>query len=284
MGGTFIVSPEANTSYYISGLGNCTIDTVCTGINISIDNEGPVADVDVLPVLQGECEVIVTDSPSATDYCSGSVTGTTTDPVSYFNQGTYTINWIYEDADGNITSQQQTVKVEDVTSPEIMCPPDTSVYITGSSAYRVADQSFDLRSLSDNCSVSTVANNHNMAESLLGAEFEAGETEVEWLVSDIAGNTTACSFLLKVVNLTAINENYFENIKIFPNPGNGIYHIQLPYREAFRAYITDVVGRLVYETHISNNQCIDISGFENGLYVLYLDTKNGIFTTKLIKE
>ena len=51
----------------------------------------PVADVDPLPNATGECSVTVSTAPTATDNCVGSVTGTTTDPLTYTAQGTYTI-------------------------------------------------------------------------------------------------------------------------------------------------------------------------------------------------
>jgi hypothetical protein len=76
----------------------------------------PVADVANLPDLTGECSVIAT-APTATDNCSGSISATTTNPTSYSVQGTYTITWVYDDGNGNTSSQDQTVIVDDITDP-----------------------------------------------------------------------------------------------------------------------------------------------------------------------
>jgi hypothetical protein len=60
-------------------------------------------------------EIAVT--PSATDNCAGSIAGTTSDPLSYTEQGTFTVTWTYDDGNGNTSTQTQTVIVQDVTSP-----------------------------------------------------------------------------------------------------------------------------------------------------------------------
>ncbi|MCA1800308.1 MAG: hypothetical protein LC650_03355, partial [Actinobacteria bacterium] len=80
------------------------------------DNLAPVADVDPLPLVTGECSATVT-APTATDNCTGGVTATTTDPTTYTAQGTYTVNWSYADGNGNTSTQTQTVTVEDNIDP-----------------------------------------------------------------------------------------------------------------------------------------------------------------------
>jgi hypothetical protein len=56
-------------------------------------------------------------APTATDNCKGSITATTTDATSFTQQGTYTINWTYNDGNGNTTTQTQTVIVKDNVAP-----------------------------------------------------------------------------------------------------------------------------------------------------------------------
>lgn len=58
------------------------------------------------------------NAPTARDACSGAtIVGTTTDPLTYTAQGTYTINWKFVDARGNVTIQPQTVIVNDTQAP-----------------------------------------------------------------------------------------------------------------------------------------------------------------------
>ncbi len=82
-----------------------------------VDTTPPVPNIAILPMVVGECSASVTAAPTATDGCAGTITATTTDPVTYVSQGTYTIHWIYEDGHGNSSSQTQTVVVRDDVPP-----------------------------------------------------------------------------------------------------------------------------------------------------------------------
>lgn len=93
----------------------------------------PVPDEDPLPIVTGECSAEILSAPTATDNCSGTVPGITSDPLLYTEQGTYTVTWTFTDDSGNTTSQTQTVIVQDTTapvidslsaSPDVLWPPN----------------------------------------------------------------------------------------------------------------------------------------------------------------
>jgi hypothetical protein len=71
-----------------------------------------------LPTITGDCNTTVS-IPTATDNCAGTVTATTTDSLSYSLPGTYTIHWNYNDGNGNIETQEQTVTVNSVSLPTL---------------------------------------------------------------------------------------------------------------------------------------------------------------------
>ena len=76
------------------------------------DQTAPVPNVAALPVITVPgCSVTLTP-PTATDNCKGSITATTTAALTYTAQGTYTVNWVYADGNGNTASQSQTVVVD----------------------------------------------------------------------------------------------------------------------------------------------------------------------------
>lgn len=56
------------------------------------------------------CNEVVT-APTAIDNCAGTIAGTTTDPVSYATAGTYSIDWNFDDGNGNTATETQTVVV-----------------------------------------------------------------------------------------------------------------------------------------------------------------------------
>ncbi|MDN3643600.1 hypothetical protein QWY87_12860, partial [Lutimonas halocynthiae] len=133
--GTVTVSSDASlpittlgttvvTWTYDDGNGNTTTQTQ----NIEVQDTGvPAPVVTNLATLTGECSVVVATTPTATDGCAGViVNGTTSDPLTYNVQGTYTITWTYTGANTNTTTQTQTVIVDDVTAPVIPALADVT--------------------------------------------------------------------------------------------------------------------------------------------------------------
>ena len=76
----------------------------------------PVPDQDPLPDLSEECS-LTPPAPTATDFYAGPITGTTTTPFPVTTQGTTVVTWSYDDGNGNISTQDQTIVIDDVTNP-----------------------------------------------------------------------------------------------------------------------------------------------------------------------
>src|SRR2546430_11389647 len=64
----------------------------------------------------GECSVTVT-APTTTDNCVGTVTGTTTDPLTYNTQGTVLVHSSLDAGHGNVSTANQNVIITDRTKP-----------------------------------------------------------------------------------------------------------------------------------------------------------------------
>ena len=125
---TYAWSPSGGTAATATGLSPNTYTVTITDANGCIltetitiittpDVTAPVPSVANLPEISNYCAVSASDIaiPTATDNCAGILNGTTTDPLSYNAVGTYVITWQYDDGNGNITTQPQTVKV--IASP-----------------------------------------------------------------------------------------------------------------------------------------------------------------------
>lgn len=97
---------------YDDGNGNTSIQAQQVIID---DVTAPVADVVNIDAT-AECSITLT-APIATDNCSGTITGVTADPTSYSVEGTYTVTWLYDDGNGNSSTQSQQVTVDDITGP-----------------------------------------------------------------------------------------------------------------------------------------------------------------------
>jgi gliding motility-associated-like protein len=122
----------------ITGTGGCD-GTISTTVTVG-DNTKPIPNQTTLPTITGDCNTIISTIPTATDNCAGVINGTTTDALSYALPGTYTIYWKYDDGNGNIETQQQsivitTVPLPTLTSPQTFCiqqnPTLNSISISG---------------------------------------------------------------------------------------------------------------------------------------------------------
>lgn len=118
----------ANASTYQAGAtGAYSVGVTVDGnIQISapisvtvVDNVAPSPNVATLPTLNLSAPVTITNYPTASDNCRGTITATTTSQLSFTQSGTYNIVWTYDDGNGNTATQTQQVVVvrNDVTPP-----------------------------------------------------------------------------------------------------------------------------------------------------------------------
>jgi hypothetical protein len=97
------------------------------------------------------------------------------------------------DAATNNASASQTITVIDNTPPAISCPANRTVNaISGTCA---APVSFT-PTANDNCSVPTIVTDH-----LSGSSFPVGTTTVHVTATDVAGNSSNCSFTVTVEDI-----------------------------------------------------------------------------------
>ena len=174
---------------YNDGNGNTSTQTQNV---IVADVTAPVADMGTLPDLTGECSVTVSSSPTATDNCVGSVTGTTTDPTSYSVQGSYVITWSYNDGNGNTSTQTQNVMVTDVTAPvaDMATLPD----LTGECSVTVSSSP----TATDNCVGSVTGTTTDPTSYSV-----QGSYVITWSYNDGNGNTSTQTQNVMVTDVTA---------------------------------------------------------------------------------
>ncbi|OKL41402.1 hypothetical protein A3841_10095 [Pontibacter flavimaris] len=151
-----------------------------------------VADVTapVQPTLAdatGECSVTVA-APTTTDNCAGTVTGTTVDPTTYEEQGTYTITWTFDDGNDNITTATQRVIVDDETAPVIaVAEPVTAPADPGQCG---ATLSITAPGVTDNCEAGPATGTRHDGAAL-DAPYPVGTTTITWNATDPNGNQAA---------------------------------------------------------------------------------------------
>ncbi len=94
--------------------------------------------------------------------------------------------------------------------------------------------------------------------------------------------TRASGFSIRVVKDVPLSINQFNksDIKIYPNPVQNQLNIES--QEIINGIeIFDLLGKKIFE---SKSKTIDVSGLQSGIYLLKINTENGILTQKIIKQ
>ncbi len=139
------------------------------------DTEAPVVDVITLPTLTAQCEVTSLTAPTATDNCSGAITGIG-DAVLPITEST-TITWTYTDESGNEVTQEQNVVVDDTTPP--VADAATLPTLTGECEIT----SLVAPTATDNCGDFATVNN----DATLPI---TASTTITWTYTDMSGNAS----------------------------------------------------------------------------------------------
>ena len=169
-----IVSNTLVTWSYNDGNGN--ISTQTQQVNVS-DLIPPVPTVATLATVSSVCAPILSlTAPSASDNCSGLITGTTT--TSFPIASNTTVTWTFTDAAGNTSTQTQAVQVGDAIAP---IPTNSSLPTITSTCTSVT-------------SIAAPTANDNCSGSIIGTTTSSfpisSNTTVTWTFTDAAGNTT----------------------------------------------------------------------------------------------
>src|SRR5690606_183545 len=119
-----------------------------------------------------------------------------------FSAGITTITYTNTDGAGLTANDVLLVTVTDDENPSITCATPAASYNAdvGQCYWTVPDNSLNPVSTSDNCGVSTIANDFNSSNTLNGAQFPVGTTTVIWTVTDVHGRTATCQYDVVVVD------------------------------------------------------------------------------------
>jgi hypothetical protein len=167
-------------------------DSILT-INLTIEDAvAPVPDLVSLANVASECEVISLTAPTATDNCSGTITGTTTTTLPISGQGTTVVTWTYDDGNGNVTTQDQNVVINDVTAPaaDVMNLPDLTAECALASAIAPT--------ATDNCTGAV-----NATTNTSFPINTQGTTVISWTYDDGNGNVSTQTQNVVIDDITA---------------------------------------------------------------------------------
>ncbi|MBK9420371.1 MAG: HYR domain-containing protein [Flavobacteriales bacterium] len=131
-----------------------------------------------------------------------------------FPVGVSTVTYTATDAAGNTTSCSFTITVVDNIPPAIACPANISVNASAGTCGKVVAYTAPVGT--DNCSGVTTARTVGLAS---GATFPVGVNTVTYTATDVAGNTSSCSFTITVVDNIPPSITCPANIIVTTNSG-----------------------------------------------------------------
>lgn len=224
----------------------------------------PQPDTLPLPVVRAACDTTLT-APVAH---AGSViiTGTTTDPVSYNQQGTYTVTWTFVNGYDTATHTQQVI-INDTTAP--------------------VPAIANLPALQGNCPYTLIppAANDNCAGALTGITDslvikKGGVYTITWHYSDGHGNISSQTQQLTVDCTTDIGRTEAAAaFSMYPNPASTEVTIQLGSQGRYQGYeivLTDMLGKTISRHNVqSMTNRIALSSCTPGIYFIALK-KDGL--------
>lgn len=82
-----------------------------------------------------------------------------------------------------------------------------------------------------------------------------------------------------------MDDKIFPKISVYPNPTFEKLYFEFTDNYIKKLIITDITGKqLIEKKQIKQNETISLSGFENGIYIIKIQTDEEIFTIKIIKR
>ena len=77
-----------------------------------------------------------------------------------------------------------------------------------------------------------------------------------------------------IIDYTSVNEDLAANTTVYPNPTSGIFNVKAEKMQSVS--IVNAMGQIVMSLNVDNDEImIDMSVFENGMYLVNIMTENG---------
>ena len=241
------------------------------------DETAPV--IPDLADISSECSLTITNIPTTTDNCAGTITGTTTDPLTYNQQGEFSITWTFDDGNGNISTANQKVIVKDEIAPEIKAKDfELKLDDSGNATLKIID--IDNGS-TDNCGIES----YNLSKTNFTAA-DLGENDVVFTVTDIHGNSDFVSIKVTVIQKVLSTEDIElkDLIQLYPNPVSRKLFIKIDETVKInKIEIFSINGKTILSKNKSQD-FIDVKLFSIGVYFIKITTEKGFLLKKFIKS
>lgn len=177
------------------------------------------------------------------------------------------------------------INVIDPIAPEITCPEDSIVTVNVD--YELPDYFLSGEATAtDNCSQPALITSQVPAP---GTMLPTGDHIITLTAEDNSGNSSSCTFLLKVESTVGIGDiSELGTVNLFPNPAKNSIQITNPKNLVLDEMgIYDLRGRLIKNFNLKNmneNFEFDVSELSSSVYFVIIKGKDGQTIKRMIKE
>lgn len=209
----------------------------------------------------------------------------------------------------NLTIGSNNSDTISVTSCDSILSPSGKFYLTNSGIYldtiqdttTSCDSLFVINFLLDSLNLTVNQNSNTLTSNDTSATYQwidcsngdtliTGETNQVFIATSNGDygviiskhgctDTSACV----TVATTFLNEKNEQSIRVYPNPSNGIYQLSGINTNTDVA-VLNAVGQIIYQESITGNIAINLSRFNNGVYLLKINQQHYTKTIKLVKK
>lgn len=273
---------DLDTTYfhYVSNINFTSAE-----FNLQLDNDGPdlamIGDTAPWVAVGGS----YTD-PGATAF--DCYDGDLTDSISVVSTvntgvaGVYTITYTVSDEAGNTSTVVRTVRV--ATAPNCTFTVVPSSSIANRVNFQYSNPGGGAVSWTWN-----YGNGSGITNTTNGNIPYTYPTSGTYQVILCATNPVGTCCDTQTITVTSVeNINLNNNVSVYPNPANDVLNVTIDISNSTTSSIvlTNILGATVYSKDLGsinglNNETIDVSGLEAGVYILRLQTENGTATKKI---
>lgn len=260
-GGNDVVTPTSNTSYSITGtdINGCVSNEAVSSVTV---NSLPIVAVNSGSVCAGNSFTIIPSGANTYSYSGGSDVVTPTSNTSYSITGTDFNGCVSNIAVSSITVSDLPL-VMATTTNTLLCIGETAT-LTASGA---ASYTWSTSETTNNIVINPTA---TTTYTLNGIDVNG------------CSNTYTISQLVDLCT-GIVESTVFEKLKLYPNPTNGLFIIELS--KTSEIFITNVLGEsILNEKFVLGKQVINIQNQPAGIYYVKVISNKNQQTVKLIKE
>jgi hypothetical protein len=105
------------------------------------------------------------------------------------------------------------------------------------------------------------------------------------LVVNREQTTIANRFYLSKRDKLNRNESRIESLQVYPNPSKNVVYIEMQTNEGVYFQLLDASGKILRSGNLSaTEKSIDMSGLNDGLYMLKINSNIGMVTRRIVKN